>query len=43
MSSIARVLRGNTADGDIVEGAPSAELFDIPKHSRLQEFLSKVL
>jgi ABC-type thiamine transport system ATPase subunit len=31
------------ADGNIVEDAPPAELFDNPKHSRLQDFLSKVL
>ncbi|BBZ32122.1 amino acid ABC transporter ATP-binding protein [Mycolicibacterium confluentis] len=31
------------ADGNIVEDAPPAELFDNPKHPRLQEFLSKVL
>ncbi|CDO06888.1 amino acid ABC transporter ATP-binding protein [Mycolicibacterium cosmeticum] len=30
-------------DGNIVEDAPPAELFDNPKHPRLQEFLSKVL
>ena len=29
--------------GNIVEDAPPAELFDNPKHPRLQEFLSKVL
>ncbi len=29
--------------GKIVEDAPPAELFDNPKHPRLQEFLSKVL
>jgi polar amino acid transport system ATP-binding protein len=29
--------------GKIVEDAPPAELFDSPKHPRLQEFLSKVL
>lgn len=29
--------------GKIVEDAPPAELFDHPKHPRLQEFLSKVL
>ncbi len=29
--------------GHIVEDAPPAELFDNPKHPRLQEFLSKVL
>jgi glutamine transport system ATP-binding protein len=29
--------------GRIVEDAPPAELFDNPKHPRLQEFLSKVL
>jgi polar amino acid transport system ATP-binding protein len=31
------------ADGNIVEDAPPAELFDNPKHPRLQDFLSKVL
>ncbi|MGW0159224.1 amino acid ABC transporter ATP-binding protein [Mycobacterium sp. NPDC003323] len=31
------------ADGHIVEEGPPAELFDNPKHPRLQEFLSKVL
>lgn len=31
------------ADGDIVEDAPPAELFDNPKHPRLQDFLAKVL
>jgi glutamine transport system ATP-binding protein len=31
------------ADGNIVEDAPPAELFDNPRHPRLQEFLSKVL
>ena len=30
-------------DGNIVEDAPPAELFDNPQHPRLQEFLSKVL
>jgi polar amino acid transport system ATP-binding protein len=29
--------------GNIVEDAAPAELFDHPKHPRLQEFLSKVL
>lgn len=29
--------------GNIVEDAPPAELFDNPKHPRLQDFLSKVL
>ncbi|MDF2582981.1 MAG: ABC-type polar amino acid transport system, ATPase component, partial [Mycobacterium sp.] len=29
--------------GKIVEDAEPAELFDNPKHPRLQEFLSKVL
>ncbi|NVN52066.1 amino acid ABC transporter ATP-binding protein [Mycolicibacterium hippocampi] len=31
------------AEGKIVEDAPPAELFDNPKHPRLQDFLSKVL
>ena len=31
------------ADGHIVEEGPPAEIFDNPKHPRLQEFLSKVL
>ncbi len=31
------------ADGNIVEDAAPAEIFDNPKHPRLQEFLSKVL
>ncbi|MCB0947668.1 MAG: amino acid ABC transporter ATP-binding protein [Mycobacterium sp.] len=31
------------ADGNIVEDAPPAELFDNPKHPRLRDFLSKVL
>ena len=30
------------ADGNFVEEAPPAELFDNPKHPRLQDFLSKV-
>jgi polar amino acid transport system ATP-binding protein len=29
--------------GHIVEDGPPAEIFDNPKHPRLQEFLSKVL
>ena len=31
------------ADGNIVEDDTPAEVFDNPKHPRLQEFLSKVL
>jgi glutamine transport system ATP-binding protein len=31
------------ADGNIVEDDTPAEVFDSPKHPRLQEFLSKVL
>ncbi|MGU3497583.1 amino acid ABC transporter ATP-binding protein [Mycobacterium sp. C31M] len=31
------------ADGHIVEEGPPADIFDNPKHPRLQEFLSKVL
>ena len=31
------------AEGNILEQAPPAELFDHPKHPRLQDFLSKVL
>lgn len=31
------------ADGHIVEEGPPAEVFDNPKHPRLQDFLSKVL
>jgi polar amino acid transport system ATP-binding protein len=31
------------ADGNIVEDDTPAEVFDNPKHPRLQDFLSKVL
>jgi glutamine transport system ATP-binding protein len=31
------------ADGNIVEDDTPSEVFDSPKHPRLQEFLSKVL
>ena len=31
------------AEGNILEQAPPADLFDHPNHPRLQDFLSKVL
>ena len=31
------------AEGNILEEAPPADLFDHPNHPRLQDFLSKVL